>query len=194
MSKESPQRFGHTATLIDNKLYILGGQSIAEEKSAIVGKGFFYLDVAVEFNTQNLLWHDLSSVNTVPSLYGATSVKGGVNNNTLFSYGGYASTDTNKALLVYTFDTQSSSWTIPNVTNTVRKYDLKGIIDNSGKMYLWGGMVAGGVVNDMQILDTMSFNWGKGSSDGVPTERRDYGAVLLPDRKLFIWVRNPCKC
>src|ERR1043166_3739758 len=77
-----PRRAEHTATLIDSKLYILGGHSVA------TGKGFFYLDVSIEFNTQNLLWQDLSSINTISSHYSATSVKGGANNNTLFLYGG----------------------------------------------------------------------------------------------------------
>ena len=68
------RRSGHTATLINNKLYILSGASEGGEKD------FFYLDVSVPFNTQNLLWRDLSSVNTVPSHFGAASVNGGANN------------------------------------------------------------------------------------------------------------------
>src|ERR1043166_6191517 len=76
------QREYHTATLIDNKLYILGGGAVN------TGKEFFYLDVSVAFNTQKLSWQDLSSINTVPAHEGAASVKGGANNNTLFLYGG----------------------------------------------------------------------------------------------------------
>src|SRR5688572_28433721 len=52
------ERSAHTATLINNKLYILGGTS--------AGKEFFYLDVSVPFNTQNLLWQNLTSVNIIP--------------------------------------------------------------------------------------------------------------------------------
>src|SRR5688572_10413898 len=76
------KRSHHTATFIDNKLYILGGNPVA------AGKDFFYLDVSVAFNTQKLSWKDLSSINTVPSHYGAASVKGGANNRTLFLFGG----------------------------------------------------------------------------------------------------------
>src|ERR1051325_5263711 len=75
------QRSFHTATLINNKLYILGGLPTT-------GKEFFYLDVSAPFNTQKLLEQNLSTINTVPSHFAATSVKGGVNNNTLFLYGG----------------------------------------------------------------------------------------------------------
>src|SRR5438874_12843984 len=78
------QRFVHTATLINNKLYILGGSDLAND---IKLKDFFYLDVSVPFNTQQLLWQDLSNINTVPAHYSAASVKGGADNNTLFLYG-----------------------------------------------------------------------------------------------------------
>src|SRR5438046_6832230 len=93
------QRFLHTATLINNKLYILGGTDLVND---IRLKDFFYLDVSVPFNTQQLLWQDLSNINTVPVHSSATSVKGGANNNTLFLYGGIT-TDTT-ATLVYTFN------------------------------------------------------------------------------------------
>src|ERR1051325_9176577 len=77
-------RSWHTATLINGKLYILDGIS-----GYSVGKDFFYLDVSVPFDTQDLLWQNLSSVNSiVPPHFGAASVNGGANNNTLFLYGG----------------------------------------------------------------------------------------------------------
>src|ERR1051325_11153989 len=98
------KRDDHTATLIHGKLYILGGFP-----SESVGKDFFYLDVSVPFNTQNLLGQDLSNVNTVPSHRNAASVNGGANNNMLFLYGGQNDTAME---LVYTFDPQSNSWNI----------------------------------------------------------------------------------
>src|SRR3954464_14468166 len=73
------RRFDHTATLIDNKLYILSGDSLTAKITADAGREFFYLDVSVPFNTQHLLWQDLSSVNTVPAHRNAASVKGGIN-------------------------------------------------------------------------------------------------------------------
>src|SRR2546430_1035028 len=82
------KRIYHTATLIKNKLYILGGAYYSDD-STIIGKQFFYLDVSAPFNTQKLLWQDLSSINTVPAHSGAASVKGGADNNTLFLYGGF---------------------------------------------------------------------------------------------------------
>src|SRR5215216_3907027 len=69
------QRYSHTATLIEDKLYILGGQNDLITNNG-VGKEFFYLDVSVPFNAQGILWHDLTSVNIVPTHYAAASVKG----------------------------------------------------------------------------------------------------------------------
>ncbi|PKC05978.1 hypothetical protein RhiirA5_420196, partial [Rhizophagus irregularis] len=74
----------HTATLIDNKLYILGGLDLSNKPV----KEFFYLDISVPFDTQQLLWQDLTNINLVPAHFDATSVKGGTNNDTLFLYGG----------------------------------------------------------------------------------------------------------
>jgi hypothetical protein len=174
----------HTATLIDGKLYILGG--FIDNKDA--EKNFFYLDASVEFSTQNLLWQDLSGINIVPPHYQATSVKGGANNKTLFLYGG----DNEMASLVYTFDPQSNLWTIPEISEIpgvhpiLRRFLLKGIIDNNGKMYLWCGSVNDrGIVNDMLILDTINLSWGQGSLISTPIPRLLYGAVLLPSRKII---------
>ena len=46
-------RIQHTATLIDNKLYILSGYDFNINKSVLTND-FFYLDVFVPFNTQSL--------------------------------------------------------------------------------------------------------------------------------------------
>ncbi|RIA84167.1 hypothetical protein C1645_832675 [Glomus cerebriforme] len=153
----------HTATVIDNKLYILGGNS--DVKGSTVGKDFFYLDVSVTFNTQNLLWKDLSTINSVPSHYGATSVGGGKNNNTLFLYGG-ATTDPTAAL-VYTYDPQSNTWSTPKIIgiNTTRKRTMTGIRNNVGKY-------------------TINLNWGEGSLISAPTPRTSYGAILLSNNNI----------
>ncbi|CAG8495595.1 20581_t:CDS:2 [Rhizophagus irregularis] len=176
----------HTATLIDNKLYILGGLDLNRN----VIKEFFYLDVSVLFNTQELSWQDLSNINMVPPHGFAASVKGGPNNYTLFLYGG-TSTDQTMSL-VYTFDSQSIVWSIPKIAgvNTIRKRGLTGIINNDGRMYLWGGCTNTDFVNDMLILDTINLNWSKGSIINAPTPRTDYGAILLPNNKIIYMGGN----
>src|SRR5687767_7661069 len=118
------KRSGHTATLIDDKLYILGG---GDTPNSIAFLQFFYLDVSVSFNTQELLWSDLTSINTLPPHHVAASVKGGINNNTLFLFGGNNET----MALVYSFDIQSNLWSVIKTGNTLiaRKSALTGIIN-----------------------------------------------------------------
>ncbi len=72
------QRCYHTATFINKKLYISGGQSF-NGSIDIVGADFFYLDFSLRFNnTQELLWYNLSNNSSIPShTSSATSVKGG---------------------------------------------------------------------------------------------------------------------
>jgi hypothetical protein len=172
---------GHTATFIDNKLYILGGMDLNGKRV----KEFFYLDVSVPFNTQELSWQDLSNVNMVPTHSGAASVKGGANNDTLFLYGGFTADQT--MALVYTFDSRSIVWSIPKIAgiNPARKASSTGIINNDGKMHLWGGNTKTDFVNDMLILDTINLGWSKGSIINAPVPRSDYGATLLPNNKIF---------
>ena len=181
------QRIHHTATVIDDKLYILDGAGTIDIDTV---NEFFYLDVSVPFNTQKLLWQDLSSVNTVPAHIGAASVIGGVNNSTLFLYGGTTIKNDATTKLVYTFDSQSNTWTVPTIAgvNIIRKVLTTGIIDFNGKMYLWGGLVkdtTGVYNNDMLILDTKKLIWELGSSFDAPTGRCDYGATLLPDSRII---------
>jgi hypothetical protein len=174
--------YRHTATLIDNKLYILGGRDLNRNQV----KEFFYLDVSVPFNTQELPWQDLSNINMVPPHSSASSIRGGANNDTLFLYGGFTTEQT--MALVYTFDSHSIAWSIPKITgiiNMVRKCDLTGIINNDGRMYLWSGNTGTAFANETLILDTINFSWGKGSLVNAPIPRNNYGAALLPNNKII---------
>src|SRR6266540_395270 len=105
------QRRSHTVTFIDNKLFILGGVSddlTLDDNDIIIGKQFFYLDASISFNTQELLWNDLTSIIIVPSHSNATSVNGGANNHTLFLYGGVPFNENETMAWIYTFDTTIS--------------------------------------------------------------------------------------
>src|SRR5204862_452188 len=106
-------RYGHTATLINDKLYILGGNI---HNDINVSPTFFYLDVSVPFDTNELKWIDLSKNNIIPPHYLSTAIKGGTNNNTLFLYGGEPLAAGGVMDLVYTFDTQNNLWRVPEMT------------------------------------------------------------------------------
>ncbi|RIA89141.1 hypothetical protein C1645_213461 [Glomus cerebriforme] len=177
------KRYRHTTTLVGKRLYVLGG--IGDDPNT--GKQFFYLDVSIPFNAKELLWQDSTSTNIVPSHDDAASVTGGANNNTLILYSG--SLDATKPL-IYTLDAQNNLWSNPklNVINIERKVQLTGVADYNGKMYLFGGMLSNVdnvMLNDMLIFDTVNLNWGKGSVVNAPTQRRNYGATLLPNGKII---------
>ncbi|CAG8664219.1 5446_t:CDS:2 [Funneliformis caledonium] len=179
------KRYAHTATLIDNKLYILGGRVTTTTNNENIGRQFFYLDVSVSFNTKNLIWHDLTDINIIPAHRAASSARGGVYNDTLFLYGG--GNDKVDLELVYTFDTKSNSWSIPKLAgneDTFKiKFNLRGIVDYNGNMYLFGGNYRDRITfyNDMLILDTINLNLKVGSSVDAPTPRNLYGATFVPN-------------
>ncbi|CAG8730778.1 6169_t:CDS:2, partial [Funneliformis caledonium] len=154
-----------------------------------VGREFFYLDFSLPFNTQNLLWQDLTNINIIPTHAFAATVKGGVDNNTLIFYGGRNLTNAENMALVYMFDTQSNSWHIPSISGVsyTKRRSLSAFIDVNKKMYLFGGYLIGSnvFVNDMLILDTVNLSWGIGSSLNAPIPRINYGAVLLPSQEII---------
>src|ERR1041384_4137673 len=80
-------REAHTATFIDDKLYILGG--VVPSNYSSPKETFLYLDFSPPFKTSadKLKWHFLDSSIVPPHRY-AAAIKGGANNNTLFLYGG----------------------------------------------------------------------------------------------------------
>ncbi|CAG8602854.1 4146_t:CDS:2 [Funneliformis caledonium] len=180
------KRYAHTATLIDNKLYILGGRLDSTSNNENIGGQFFYLDVSEPFNIKNIVWHDLTEINVIPAHRAATSARGGAYNDTLFLYG--AKTDRPIVMeLFYTFDTKSNSWSIPklveNGDNIKTKHNVKGIVDDNGKMYLFGGNHKNRTTfyDDMLILDTINFNLNMGSLVNAPTQRILYGATFVPN-------------
>ncbi|PKK72336.1 hypothetical protein RhiirC2_742961 [Rhizophagus irregularis] len=180
------QRYFHTTTYIDNKLYILGGRYTSDDTIKTLGREFFYLDFSTGFNTNSLTWNTVN--NFVPQHHGAATVVGGAQNDTLFLYGGI--TNYERMSMVYSFNPKKS-WMIPTLegndgSEVNRKAFLTGIADN-GKMYLWGGteMVTRYYVNDMLILDMIDLTWSTGSLINAPIPRNEYGATLLPNHKII---------
>ncbi|PKC06350.1 galactose oxidase [Rhizophagus irregularis] len=197
-SLQPQERISHTATYINNKLYILGGESITTNPTTneIALKEFFYLDCSKSFDTTNLSWEFLSNIQ-VPTRWSAASAKGGINNDTIFIYGGF-SNDENDLNLVYTYNTKSDTWIIPKILNNFNitsKKNLEAIINyNDGKIYLFGGTSYElGISNDMVILDTINLVYNIGNLTNAPTPRFYYGATLLPNQNIIYFGGNDGK-
>ncbi|CAG8438914.1 8347_t:CDS:2 [Funneliformis caledonium] len=180
------KRYEHSATFIDNKLYIMGGLTLSTKVSAnTIGKEFFYLDFSASFDNQELTWKDLTNINKVPSHFDGITANGGLKKNTLFLYGGTSNGDNME--LVYTFDTQMNSWNVPAITgNVIRKTNLCASVDALGKIYYFGGFsfTDSSDVLDFVILDTINFSWGRGSIKNA-IAREDYGSTILPNQNII---------
>ncbi|CAG8444271.1 11039_t:CDS:2 [Funneliformis caledonium] len=181
-------RMLHTATLVDEKLYILGGQNInrKDEDSGIIGKEYFYLNVSIPFDTKKLIWNDLTNINIIPAHVGAVSAKGGVNDDIVI-YGGRGMPYTENLASVYMFDTKSNQWNIPQITGNsfAKRRSLLGFIDSSKKLYMFAGWVINGNhVNDMIILDTVNLSFREGSRLNAPSPRINYAGVILPSQNI----------
>ena len=186
----SSKREAHTATFINDKLYILGGAIPPFTSNASPKQTFLYLDCSTSFNTNELEWIDLSNtINVVPPHYFAAAVKGGANNNTLFLYGG-ESLGGKPMSLVYTFNTLNNIWSVPILTgaSSGNVISINPIVDYNGLMYLYGGVandVGSAYTSDMFILDTINLSLKKANSVNAPSPRADYGAILLPNKDII---------
>ncbi|RGB34618.1 hypothetical protein C1646_668381 [Rhizophagus diaphanus] len=173
MTPYKKERSRHTATLINDKLYILGGD---------VGRDFFYLDVSVPFNTQKLLWNELSNINNVPSHYAAASVNSGENNDRLLLYGGVVINNPTVTDFVYIFNPQSNSWSIPKITENIPPK-----ISGDTPLKKGGDSGKSLALNQVYLYDTINDNWSTKTTSGiVPSGRDGFSAVLGSDGQRVI--------
>ncbi|RIB15718.1 hypothetical protein C2G38_1561594 [Gigaspora rosea] len=157
-------RNSHCATLIGNKLYILGGDTNNTSFVFTPTKdSFFYLDVSATFNMTNIPWADLSNIVGTPIQSRAAVSAGGPNKDIIFLVGGAFENSSYGIPLVYTFDTVKNVWNTPIIKGTqpTRR--------NSG----WS------LENRMDILDTIELTWSIGSQLQASTPRDVYSATLL---------------
>ncbi|CAG8675272.1 12854_t:CDS:2, partial [Racocetra persica] len=189
----STPRHSHSATLIGNKLYILGGSSttIANPNYDIFTptNDLFYLDVSAAFNKTNIPWTDLFNVVDTPKQDAASVSTGGPNKDNIFLCGGAFENNSSGVPLVYTLDSIKNVWNTPTIQEIQppRRRHSSPIIDVTGKMYIFGGSynISTGnssltYDNRMDILDTINLIWSKGSQLQAPTPRDRFSATLLP--------------
>ncbi|RIA96736.1 hypothetical protein C1645_814920 [Glomus cerebriforme] len=202
------RRHLHTATYVDNKLYILSGfdDSIGIKGIAgISGKQFFYLDVSVPVNTQEISWNDLTNVNMISSHVGAGSVKGGTNNKTIILYRGKYLTDVENDASVYTnliennefvndmliLDSINLSWGKGSTLNAPvpRNSYAATLLPNKNIIYIGGATFNGQslTLNEVYMYDTINDNWStKNTSGSIPSNRAGLSAVLGLDGQRVI--------
>ena len=184
-------RFAHASALIDGKLYFMFGNLLDSVGHTTSTRDLFYLDVSKPFTNSLLSLVDIQSNLPVTVIWSAASA-GGRNRSTIFSFGGYlrnlASGQIDTNYFVFTFQTPDGPWQKPSISGTPPTpavyAAVKSVIDENGKMYLFGGDYIGSVFyNSMYILDTINLMWTK-SSD-APFNRTQSANVLLKNGEIW---------
>ncbi len=189
---EPEGREQHSAVILNRKLYISGGTYVNEQgPTKGLRKEFFYYDLSTPSEiTGKVGWQEpIGIIDIPPPYYGAAVVSGGVNKNELFLFGGIVKNtlaDTPSPLL-YVFNEQQNSWSTPTTTGIEppRRNNIQAVIDENGKMYLFGGSDLRTTYNSMDILDTINLIWSKGNDIGAPSPRVFYSATLLADGNIL---------
>uniref|UniRef100_A0A1D1ZD97 Kelch domain-containing protein 4 n=1 Tax=Anthurium amnicola TaxID=1678845 RepID=A0A1D1ZD97_9ARAE len=179
-----PPRFAQTSALIGNKIYYMGG--VVPLPDPIISD-FFYLDTSAIKSTDSstLPWTNLTGLDNLFASWG-TAVTGGANKNLFVLYGGRM-TPAEEGSLVIVYDTNNNTWNKPTISGgePARRRKTQAVIDNGGKMYIFGGSTSLGPgpgntpVNDMSILDTVNWVWSTGTLENAPDARIDFSATIL---------------
>jgi N-acetylneuraminic acid mutarotase len=183
-------RHAHSSVLVGNKLYFLGGLSDAVNDYT---NEVFYLDVSKPFNTQAPPWNDLTQSARIPfkSSWATASLSNVNNEQTIYLFGGIAqdlvTSENNVASMVYSFNLNSLKWNVPTVKGMQpeRRRDMRSVIDNTGKMYIFGGStsnVLGSPIaktfNEMVIFNTVELSWSISTSPTI-LSRAGHTATIL---------------
>ncbi|CAG8458290.1 13174_t:CDS:2 [Acaulospora colombiana] len=158
-------RWGHTATLVNNTIYFIGGKSNID----LYVTDFLALSVSTSFSISSPPWIPLNNTQ-VPFLVGHTATPGDVNNSKILIFGG-SLTDPglNFSSIIdfipkfYVYDPPNDSWLVPNLSifsnGPSRRYqhsavtlgvqtDSKWVVGNvtdddseNGQMIIYGGYV-----------------------------------------------------
>src|SRR6266540_3281462 len=169
-------RMGHSSILAEDMLYFFGGNN-----SDFMNE-VFYLDVSKSFNSKTPPWTDLTQGSGIPfkSSWATVSLK----EQTIYLFGGimYSIITDEDAFVshVYSFNLNSLKWDIPNIEGTQpeRRRILNNVMDNTGKMYIFGGLTCPclsapktELFNDMVILDTVRSLWSISKPVNAPSKR-----------------------
>ncbi|RHZ48451.1 hypothetical protein Glove_551g15 [Diversispora epigaea] len=185
-----PRRNFHNSVIINDRLLILAGE---KNQSSDTYK-LFYLNLSKSFDNKNLSWTLIPDGNLPIYTWHSTAIVG-LDNFTIFLIGGYIKNkntlDYDFSNQVYTYNYSVSKWTIPSIRgdSIPPRQQIKGVIDNSGIIYIFGGVNTTNLTafsrllyNDMNTLDTPSMTWRTLSiSENLPLPNGDYSASLLPN-------------
>jgi len=145
--------YGHTATLIDGKIYFYGGQQRTGQNNLISTPHYFSLDVSRKFDPLNAPWTnytvkvnaDQTTIPPLNSFHTATAV-----GNKMYVYGGVVPMASNgqipltdTAPILWMYDSDTDTWSSPALsvvsTQPFRWRELGSVATSSGNVVLFGG-------------------------------------------------------
>ncbi|CAI2187925.1 4516_t:CDS:1, partial [Funneliformis geosporum] len=185
------ERYVHSSVLIGNKIYFFGGYNGITYTNEV-----FYLDVSQQFGTSLPPWTDLSLDSGIGFRCGwstAAALNGTNNNPTIYLIGGINTNQFREdsfTSLVHAFNPNSGKWNVPAIpgTQSVRRRDMQAVTDDTGKIYVFGGLVdrktgstTSQYFNDIIILNTNDLTLSYGSIVNSPLKRYLYTATILPN-------------
>jgi hypothetical protein len=187
------KRAFHTATLVGDKIYFLGGYTNLSNYT----NDFFTLDVSKSFKgSEGYPFEDLSYLSvSVPEHNRATTSVGGRSKDTIFLFDGHMGIYTDYANeIVQSFSTSDKIW--QSVTVNVgkepkRRTSMNAATDNNGKVYLFGGAKELDPIqyyNTMNTFDTINKAWQSMDSDITLTPRDGYTATYIPESGNIIYI------
>ncbi|RHZ52449.1 hypothetical protein Glove_461g40 [Diversispora epigaea] len=183
-------RNDHNSVIVDDRLLIFNGYKDVTDYTSEL----FYLDLSKSFDNDNLTWTLISEISLPVITYDATAVLS-PDNSTIYLIGGVMKNKITHVYdfshLVFAYDYLTSTWSVPELNGEVvpPRQNIKGVIDNSGIIYIFGGFNAtnlkrrtGVLYNDMNILNIVSNTWTKLSiSKNHPIRCAQYTANILPN-------------
>ncbi|GBC10583.1 hypothetical protein RclHR1_09740008 [Rhizophagus clarus] len=170
-------RVGQTATLVENRIYFIGGRNSALKPTNDV----FYYDFESGLNSTG--WADVQSQDmNLPTIswHAASRITFLNDRNNIFIIGG----DGEVLSLVYEYNTEFNSLDASNIQGKIppRRIEMSAV-SYGRNIYIFGGrMINNGMTvffNNFDILDTADSIWQVGSLVNAPPPRFLYTATLV---------------
>ncbi|CAG8531126.1 9727_t:CDS:2 [Racocetra persica] len=131
-------RFGHTATLIRDTIYFVGGRT----NDNVFTIDFISLNISLEFPINLPPWMELDSTG-VPRTVFHSAVAGGINNSKIVVYGGTVTDPASAAMTsLIVYDPSTSLWNSITIPSTPpRRHDHSAAILPDNNMLIFGGEI-----------------------------------------------------